>query len=757
MSDAQAITVKLAELLRQPEDLDKIPALKSEFLRKKSVVDGQLKLGLKEQLEVTQDGITSITDGQRTVNLIKEEMMKIDKLCAEAQIRDFPNINLVSQTHRNFGNVERMKADLEAFNDQLTRVDRLIEEDEYDIRHPQGQVRMPNLIPAHYELTKLRNIRDDAIDQIRKAEDTSLQSTLEDYFSRLDVTIDRFDSNIDYICENIIGFVANDGGGLVVRMAVVIEDEEKNDLRAQQLQDAQRDYKELAARFKSITTGHRELRNYKQRLLDHIRKHAEVQLEETKYAFEGDTSQLSKALRWFYQELFTVQQGLVKLMPKKWRIFKTYVGIYHNLMHDTLLHYVNSDDAGADQRLAIINYVPIYYQKMDKLQVPIDWLDPHVLDNREEEVERDWRDEIIGKCDSYTATIMRSDKSKFLSRNIEGLRTDDADLPRTPGNFDLWKLFHSQLDIAASASRDSILEGVVSNIFRILRLRQETWLSLVDSEVSKMTNNPNQGSTEWLEDRHSLEFWLVAIANDQINAIDDDPSTGHVGFLSAFQAALTPLCNPNFLGHASQQLEAIRIAYIDVATRCTEALAALALLDVQPAVVKLFTPAWYNEQLMSTILLTCTDVVREYNEGLLHAILYDIFAENLHEAVLVQYLSAVRNKNAKFKRSDRFLDQFRSDLEEVLAFLDGFTDAARLKDDWRVVDRLTRVLSCEKLKVPDEVEGFKRVAPDLQAGWVEAVIRARDDWDRGMLRSAKAKMVGVGVRGDVKSVMSKVK
>ena len=74
---------------------------------KKAAVDDQLRLGLKEQLDITQSGMTSITDGQRTVNLIKEEMMKIDRLCAEAQnmIKDFPFVDKIAQTHRNFGAV----------------------------------------------------------------------------------------------------------------------------------------------------------------------------------------------------------------------------------------------------------------------------------------------------------------------------------------------------------------------------------------------------------------------------------------------------------------------------------------------------------------------------------------------------------------------------------------------------------------------------------------------------------------------------
>ena len=56
---------KLAELLKHPDDLDKLPSLRSEFTRKKAAIDSQLKVGLKDQLEITQNGMSSITEGQK--------------------------------------------------------------------------------------------------------------------------------------------------------------------------------------------------------------------------------------------------------------------------------------------------------------------------------------------------------------------------------------------------------------------------------------------------------------------------------------------------------------------------------------------------------------------------------------------------------------------------------------------------------------------------------------------------------------------
>jgi hypothetical protein len=125
--------------------------------------------------------MNGLTDGQKTVQAIRDEIMKIDTLCSESQnmIKNFTSINLVSQAHRNFGAVETMVANLQTFNDRLNRVEAMLGEDEQDKEN------MPNLLRVHYELKQLRNIRDDTIEQIQRAENTSLESTLEGYFSKL--------------------------------------------------------------------------------------------------------------------------------------------------------------------------------------------------------------------------------------------------------------------------------------------------------------------------------------------------------------------------------------------------------------------------------------------------------------------------------------------------------------------------------------------------------------------------------------------
>ncbi|CRK15218.1 hypothetical protein BN1708_017362, partial [Verticillium longisporum] len=149
--------------------------------------------------------------------------------------------------------------------------------------------------------------------------------------------IDWFDDHIGLLALNLISLVVNDNNGLVVRFAVVIEAEEKSDQRVLALQEALKDHKEMATRFQSITDGAKKVRGYKDKFLQAIKINAEGQFGEARGEFLDDPSQLSQALQWYFNDLNAVKIGMTPLMPKKWRILKTYGQIYHELMHDFLL------------------------------------------------------------------------------------------------------------------------------------------------------------------------------------------------------------------------------------------------------------------------------------------------------------------------------------------------------------------------------------------------------------------------------------
>lgn len=746
--------VKLSELLRIPDDLDKIAALKAEFSRKKGAVDAQLRSGLKEQLETTQSGMTGLSEGQKAVQQIKEEMMKIDKLCAESQnmIKDFKTINIVSQAHRNFGAVEEMRKNLETFNDRLAGVENMLREDEAD------QENMPNLLPIHYELTQLRNIRDDAIEQIQRTGEQDSLSTLEEYFERLDAAIEWFDENVGLIATSLINLVTSENNGLIVRFAVIIEVEDKSDQRVLALQEALKDHKEMATRFQSITDGAKKVRGYKDKFLEAVKIYAQAQFDSSREEFLDEPDKLDKIMRWYFNDLNAVRIGMVPLMPKKFKIFKTYAQIYHQLMHDFLLGVVDDPESSSANALEVINWPEKYYKRMKKLGFTEDQLTPHVIDNREAELVREFRSVIIKFLDEWMDRIMVAEKKDFFHRNVEGvnLDADEYGYFRTKNLVDMWRMLREQLDGAAGSKRTDVVEGVVDAMFMRLRQRQQNWQQMLEEEAARFES----GKEPELEGLQTLHDWLVATANDQIACIDDNEEEGRFAYLTNFKQKFTPLVSAQYMERAEVEVISLRDVYVDFSTWCiTKFTHLMFAVDFKPVMPDFFTPKWYGNQALKQIIITFQDYVEDYRQVLHHSIV-EIFVEIFSDELLVRYLSSVRNKGAKFKRTEPFGDKIFEDLSAAFEFFDSLEnpDAGdAIKNQWRVTENFLQLLTQPKEVIPDVFEEFKRGYWDLQLGWVEAVLRSRDDFERSMLNAVKSRAATITVDRGAETIMGRVK
>lgn len=753
-ADGTVAMPKLENLLRHPEDLDKINGLKAEYLRKKTAVDSRLREGLRDQLEAVQRSIGFLTEGQRQVSKTKDELQGIDKLCAESQdsVEDFAQIDKLARIQRHFDATLMMKKGLENFSADLQEVEDLLKEDDDDLEN------QPNLLRAHMQISRLRDFRDEAMDQIRMAKDASAETTLTEYFQGLDSVIDWFDDHLGTACVNLIPLVQEDNRSMVVRLAVVVLNEEKNDDTVRALQEAQKDHKDLVSRFKSMRIGPKTVRGYKEKLIQAIEFYAQTQFENTKDEFMGDPDQLEKSFRWFFNDLFTVKQGLQSLVPKKWKIYKTYTDIYHRMMHDFLVEMIDDPEIPADNLLKIIHWSDKYYKKMKKLGWMPNDLMPNILDDREPELVRQWQSVIINAVEEWMDRIFETDKRGLVERQPDALGTSPEGFFRTKTLADMWRMLHEQINAAGASERADVVEGVIDAMFRSLKIRQSAWQSLIDDECAK-AKVPNSEQAEGVQ---LLQDWLVGVANDQIACIDDNEETGQLGYLSKFKRDIEALVTPKYMAtRANAELDALRDSYVDLSTYClAQFVQVVFTVDLATVIPDLFTAKWYGEYAIKRITSTFEDYMADYSP-VLHPSLVDILVEELSDELLVRYLSSVRNKGVKFRRNaDPFTDKFKDDVLTVFAFFQRYEDSfeGTIKQKWRLVDWLVRLLEAEKGQgIVNVYEAFKIEYWDLQLSWIEAVLRTRDDFERSMISGVKAKAAELSVERGMETIMSRLR
>ncbi|CAG8251869.1 unnamed protein product [Penicillium salamii] len=751
--DTTVALPRLEDLLRHPEDLDKISGLKAEYLRKKAAVDSQLREGLRDQLEAVQRSIGALTEGQRQVSKTKDELSGIDKLCAESQdsVEDFAQIDRLARIQRHFDATLMMKRGLENFGADIQEVEDLLRDDDDDMEN------QPNILRAHMQISRLRDFRDEAMDQIGKAQDQSSEETLEEYFEGLDSVIEWFDDHLGTACMNLIPLVQADNRSMVVRLAVVVMNEEKNDDTVRALQEAQKDHKDLASRFKSMNIGPKTVRGYKDKFIQAIGLYAQGQFEETLEGFLGDPDNLEKKFRWYFNDLFTVKQGMESLVPKKWKIFKTYTDIYHRMMHDFLLSMIDDPELPASNLLTIIHWSDKYYKKMKKLGCAQTDLQPNILDDREPELVHKWQSVIINAVEEWMDRIFNADKKSLVERAADALDNNAEGHFRTKTLADMWRMLHEQVMASGSSDRADLVEGVIDAMFRALKNRQSAWQALVDEECTKHQNgSADQEGVQLLQD------WMIGVANDQISCIDDNEETGVVGYLSRFKNDIEPLVTPKYMATtASIELDALRDGYVDLSTHCLAQFVNLVFtVDLDTVLPDIFTSKWYGEYAMKRITSTFEDYMADYTP-VLHPSLAEILVEELSDELLVRYLSSVRNKGVKFRRNvDPFTEKFKDDVLTVFAFFENYPDSfeGTIKQKWRLVEWLVQLLDTDKGPALVTVyEGFKLEYWDLQLSWVEAVLRTRDDFERSMITSIKAKAADLSVERGMETIMSRVR
>lgn len=121
-------------------------------------------------------------------------------------------------------------------HDELREIKHLMEVDgEFDFNS-----RMPNLLSIHYYVSQMRDVQDSARHYAAQSTE-DVRRTIQKHFAPLDDIVEQFDTILFDISENLLEVIRVGNSSLVVRVAKIIDAEEKQDLATKIVEEIQED------------------------------------------------------------------------------------------------------------------------------------------------------------------------------------------------------------------------------------------------------------------------------------------------------------------------------------------------------------------------------------------------------------------------------------------------------------------------------------------------------------------------------------
>ncbi|TIC23338.1 vesicle fusion-related protein [Wallemia mellicola] len=684
------------DAFKSPDDLSKLSTIKNKLSKEKSLIDTKLKSNLAQHLDLTRDSLRSLYHTRSSVKQLTNNSNSTNK--------DFSNISQVVMIHRNFNQVEETVNNLRQMYSKISTIESWLDADKED---PMGSNNY--LIPIHSELSQLETFKNHALYQANELDNQS-RDTLLKHFHKLNALIEEFQLHLQDLSKHILDVVRYGDQSVVERLVQIVEHEQREDEKVTSLKlviQANEDSKN--DRFKQMQANSRSIKNMKLTLIDNIKESVDELFDAADEQHQDDNAAFLETLDWIYEDFQDITDKVQVLFPNDFNIHQVYIIAYHTRLNQSLKRILSSEPESA-VLLTLYNFVKNYAKQMEKLNIPLEWINsPPLLDGKEQDLIEDYVQLLTRKLDEWTVNLMKDEKTEFSQRS-QPPEIDGDGLWGMQGAVILFQMINSQADLAANSGQGGVLARVITECSRVIRSVQADWTEIINSESIQMNKKP-----EFVA--NGLGEYLIALANDQIKAAD---------FTESLLQRTEVMVSDKYKTAIQKQLNDAMDGSLDVARKCIEVIVSIIFSDLKPAIKGLFGSAWFEESLVIQMLETMRDYLDDWSE-FMNVSLRELLVESLMHEFLVTYLRMLK-KCSKIKVLP-FVEQIKADTLEAHTFFKRYRKAGDIQDDLDILERVVSLLtSSESMIYLDYFPFAKRHGPCLQ--FVQSLIKARDDLER---------------------------
>lgn len=483
---------------------------------------------------------------------------------------------------------------------------------------------------------------------------------------------------------------------------------------------------DAASKFKSLQANARVLKHYRSKIMKGISESIQEKFEEAYRLREGDALGFIGNIQWVYQDLIRIESDVAPCFPPDYDIYSHYVREYHKSLNSRVKQLAASE-LEASALLVLFDWLKEYKQSMKDLNIAPELLEPPLLDGQEQQLIEDYLQVIVRKLDEWSANLMKTEVEQFAKRE-EPPEVDGDGLYGMQGAVILFQMVNQQADSATESGQGAILARVVGEVNRVMRGIQDQWAKLVESELKKQVEKPDESAGGLVE-------YCIALANDQVKSAD---------FTEALLGRLEQLVSQKYKVPINDRLNDAIDGYLDVAKKCTQTLMDIIFNDVKPATKTLFQAPWYDGTIRQ-IVETVRDYMTDF-QSYLNPTLFDLLTEDLLEALLVIYLNALANSPKL--RIPAAAERLKEDIDEMYNMFKMFKMSKELEQSLQVLELILPLLEASKDIVFLSYWSFAKVhGPNI--AFVEGLMKSRSDFDRTavneVMESIKRKVKDEGI------------